>query len=159
MIRSRVSSMRAGLLAAAALMLLVPGVAAYDGEVDAQIGVTGPTTAICPTAVSVTARVVDKEGNPLANQEVVWSTGETGMTDSNGEVTTTVSLSADITVTATTGESSAQITIVCQVAGITLPRTDTEAPAQTPALPILGAMALIGLAFVGRRRLLAVDRR
>lgn len=160
------SWLRAAILAVGVLLMMVPVVAAYDGEVDDQVGIEGPTTADCPEPVEITARVFDKEGNPLAGREVIWSTGETGTTDADGYVSLTLVVSGDITVKATSGESSAELTITCErgevdgaVGGaVGLPRTDTEAPASVPAIPILGALALLGLALTARRTL-AADRR
>jgi MYXO-CTERM domain-containing protein len=102
--------------------------------------------------------VFDKEGNPLAGQEVIWSTGEVGTTDANGYVTLKIVVSGDITVRARSGDSSAQITIVCKregaVAGAQgLPRTSTEPPT-SPGLAILAALGLLGAALIGRRVLL-----
>lgn len=153
---------RSVFLAVGMLLVLVQGAAAYEGEVDSQIGVDGPTTADCTETVEVTARVFDKEGNPLAGREVVWSTGEVGTTDANGVVKLNVVVSGDITVKATSGESSAQITIVCErgavdgaVGGaVGLPRTSTEAPASTPGIVILAALSLLGVALVARRTLI-----
>jgi hypothetical protein len=152
------TGLRPVVLALGVLLVLAQAAAAYEGEVDAQIGIKGPTTADCPERVEVTARVFDKEGNPLAGQEVVWSTGEVGTTDANGYVTLKIVVSGDITVRATSGESSAQITIVCEregaVGGVQgLPRTSTEAPT-APGLVILGALGLLGAALIGRRALL-----
>jgi Bacterial Ig-like domain (group 1) len=146
------------LLALGVLLVLAQAAAAYEGEVDAQIGIKGPTTANCPEPVEVTARVFDKEGNPLAGQEVIWSTGEVGTTDANGYVTLKIVVSGDITVRARSGDSSAQITIVCKregaVAGAQgLPRTSTEPPT-SPGLAILAALGLLGAALIGRRVLL-----
>jgi hypothetical protein len=159
MTRSTHSGFRAAILAVGALLLLAQGAAAYEGEVDSQIGVDGPTTAVCTETVEVTARVFDREGNPLAGREVVWSTGEIGTTDANGVVKLNVVVSGDVTVKATSGESSAQITIVCErgavdgaVGGaVGLPRTSTEAPASTSGLAILGALGLLGAALMARR--------
>jgi Bacterial Ig-like domain (group 1) len=158
MTRFSPTGLRPVILALGVLLVLAQAAAAYEGEVDAQIGIKGPTTADCPEPVAVTARVFDKEGNPLAGQEVVWSTGEVGTTDANGYVTLHIVVSGDLTVRATTGESSAQITIVCErhgaVAGVKgLPRTDTEAPAG-PGLAILAGLGLLGAALIGRRALL-----
>jgi len=147
------------ILAVGLLLILAQAAAAYEGEVDAQVGIKGPTTAECPEVVEVTARVFDKEGNPLAGQEVVWSTGEVGTTDADGYVTLKVLVSGDITVKATSGDSTAQIAIVCKrdngaVGGVTgLPRTSTEPPTM-PGLVILGALSLLGAALLGRRVLL-----
>lgn len=160
------SWLRAAILAVGLLLLVVPVAGAYDGEVDDQVGIEGPTTADCPEPVEITARVFDKEGNPLAGREVIWSTGETGTTDADGYVSLTLVVSGDITVKATSGESSAELTITCErgevdgaVGGaVGLPRTDTEAPASIPAIPILGALALLGLALTARRKLATATR-
>ena len=160
------SWLRAAILAVGVLLVMVPVAGAYDGEVDDQVGIEGPTTADCPEPVEITARVFDKEGNPLAGREVIWSTGETGTTDADGYVSLTIVVSGDITVKATSGESSAEITITCErgdvdgaVGGaVGLPRTDTEAPASIPAIPILGALALLGLALTARRKLATATR-
>lgn len=158
--------LRATILAVGILLLVVPVAGAYDGEVDDQVGIEGPTTADCPEPVEITARVFDKEGNPLAGREVIWSTGETGTTDADGYVSLTLVVSGDITVKATSGESSAELTITCErgevdgaVGGaVGLPRTDTEAPASIPAIPILGVLALLGLALTARRKLATATR-
>jgi len=152
--------LRAAILAVGVLLVMVPVVGAYDGEVDDQVGIEGPTTADCPEPVEIKARVFDKEGNPLAGREVIWSTGETGTTDADGYVNLTLVVSGDITVKATSGESSAELTITCErgevdgaVGGaVGLPRTDTEAPASFPAVPILGALAVLGLVLTARRK-------
>ena len=152
--------LRAAILAVGVLLVMVPVVGAYDGEVDDQVGIEGPTTADCPEPVEIKARVFDKEGNPLAGREVIWSTGETGTTDADGYVNLTLVVSGDITVKATSGESSAELTITCErgevdgaVGGaVGLPRTDTEAPASFPAVPILSALAVLGLVLTARRK-------
>jgi len=153
---------RAAILAVGVLLVMVPVVGAYDGEVDDQVGIEGPTTADCPEPVEITARVFDKEGNPLADREVVWSTGETGTTDADGYVSLTLVVSGDVTVKATSGESSAELTITCErgeVEGaVGLPRTDTEAPTSFPGVPILGALALLGLALTTGRKLATARR-
>ncbi len=158
--------LRAAMLALGVLLVMVPVVGAYDGEVDDQVGIEGPTTADCPEPVEIRARVFDKEGNPLVGRAVVWSNGETGTTDADGYVTLTLVVSGDVTVKATSGESSAELTITCErgdvdgaVGGaVGLPRTDTEAPASVPALPILGALAVLGLALSARRKFATLRR-
>ena len=145
-------------LAAAVLLLLcvAPGALAYEGEVDTQVDVDGPSQAVCPTAIEATVTVVDRDGNPLEGVEVVWSNGDTGVTNAEGKHTTTVQISASLTVEVTANDATGKLVIECitgEVLGETgLPRTDT-APASTPAAAWLAVGALGLLGALGLRRL------
>lgn len=158
---------------ALALLLALP-VFGYEGEVNVQVDVDGPSRAVCPAAVSATVTVVDGNGNPQAGVQVTWSTGEIGTTNASGQHTITVNLSGDVEVTAAANGAVGRLLIDCvtgEVLGSVgapsaggLPRTDTATPTDAaPAglLPsgfglllgalglLLGALGLLG--FVVRR--------
>jgi len=156
-----IRAMRATIGAIAlALLFAVPSLA-YEAEVEVQVDVSGPSRAVCPTAVSATVTVVDRDGKPLAGIPVTWSTGATGVTDASGQHTVTVNLTGSLTVEATAQGATGSLVIQCVegdvLGSVGLPRTDT-APDRAP-LPLLGlaVVAILGAA-AGTRRLIVAQR-
>lgn len=152
-----------GVLAALAVLALMaaPVALAYDGEVEVQVGVNGPGRAVCPTAITATVTVVDRDGKPLEGVAVVWSNGESGVTDANGMHTTSVDVSESLTVEATASGATGTLVIECVQGGVLgavgLPRTDTVPERTTTdgtlaAGSALVAAALVCLAIAIRRR-------
>lgn len=145
-------------LSAAILLSLSIGLPAfaYDGEVEVQVDVSGPSRAVCPTAVSATVTVVDRDGNPLVGVPVTWSTGATGTTDASGQHTISVALATSLTVTASAQGATGTLVIQC-VAGevlgsVGLPRTSTVPGTASGELPaLLGFAVLAGLVLARRR--------
>jgi hypothetical protein len=145
-----VSKLRLALVSAlVSLVLVAPGLLAYDGEVAKQVDVSGPRSVVCPTIVSVTATVVDLNGNPLAGVEVVWSTGAVGTTNASGQHTISVNVTADVTVTATAGGAVGSLVISCVQQGVPLPRTDTALAAEPGAPAAWWAYLLVALVVPG----------
>jgi Bacterial Ig-like domain (group 1). len=122
----------------------------YNGQVLGTMTISGPGgTLKCGVALTVTATLLDVNGNPFTGESVTWkftSSPSTAdkinktptTTNSNGVTTTTVTLACvagDRTVTATSGETSAGAVLSVTSAG--LPRTSTL-PDSGPAgeLPI-----------------------
>ena len=129
-----VARFRVALLSAlVSLVLAAPALLAYNGEVDKQVDVKGPGQVVCPAQATLTATVVDLNGNPLEGVKVTWSTGAVGTTDSHGKTSITINLTASGVVTATAeGGAVGSLAITClqgDVGGaIGLPRTDTAVP-------------------------------
>jgi hypothetical protein len=146
-----------------AILLAAPAVLAYDSEVGNQVNVGGGGQFVCPTSRTLTATVVDLQGNPLAGVTVTWSTGAVTTTNAQGHTSITLNVTASGTITASTKEAVGSVTLTCitgegNVGGtIGLPRTDTALPATTTRLGATWALLLVvafglGLVRVARRR-------
>jgi hypothetical protein len=153
--------------AAAVLLLSVaaPAVFAYEGQIPTQVTVAGPGGVLaCNTALTVTATVLDANGNPIAALAVVWTFGAgqvtgdhivvgTTTTNAQGVATTTVNLACVIgnrTIVATADPASGQTVLAITASG--LPPTSTTSDT-TPLWPY--ALAVLGICvaclLVGRR--------
>ena len=152
--------------------IMATAVFGYAGQVATQVSVAGPSGVIaCKTPVTVSATVLDANGNPIDNTTVTWSfksgaqTGDTispttSMTNASGVATTTVTLACvagSRTVDAKSGTSVGGAVLGITSAG--LPPTSTvPAPAGTPtwefaiaALAVLAGLALVTRQVVVRR--------
>ena len=145
------------LLAGLVLVLAgVTAVAAYEGQTPYTITVTGG----CDVS-SVTATVVDMDGNPVAGQVVTWklegavqaidTIGAESATNASGVATTPVTLAPvadERTVVATAGtvHGSAVIDALC---GEFLPITSTAPARPGPAVPSLMLLFALALSTTG----------
>lgn len=168
--RSRFSPL-GGFLGGLLLALVVAGtVAAYAGQVAVTVEVSGPSgPQACNTPITVTARVEDIDGNPIAGQQVEWSFGSGSVagdtildtittTDANGIATTQIQFACSphsVTIVAKADDASG--TTVLEVAGggvlgtTGLPRTDVATESSFPAMALAGLAVLIGSGTILRR--------
>jgi hypothetical protein len=149
----------AALASLAGLVLVLAGVtavAAYQGQTPYTITVRGG----CDVS-TVTATVVDMDGNPVAGQVVTWtlggavkatdSIGAESTTNVSGVATTPVTLapvSGNRTVVATAGSISGSA-VVYSLCGQVLPITSTAPERPAPAVPPLMLLAVLALLVTG----------
>lgn len=159
--------MLGGLLLA---MMAVASVAAYEGEVAATVEGSGPAgPQACNTAITVTMRVEDIDGNPIEGQTVLWSFASGNiagdsildtetLTNASGIATTQVQLACTPhTVTVQGDADDATGTLALTSSGEGLPRTDTANSSNVPAMALAALAVLIGSGTILRR--FAADRR
>ena len=138
-----------------AIVLAAPAALAYDSEVGNQVSVSGGGQFVCPTSRTLTATVVDLQGNPLADVTVTWSTGAVTKTDAQGHTSITLTVTASGVITATTSQSVGSVTLTCitgqgGVGGsIGLPRTDTALPSDSSPSGAWWALILVAVSGVG----------
>ena len=148
----------AGLAGTALALAMTATAFGYAGQVLGTISVVGPSGTIkCGVAVTVTATLLDVNGNPFTGETVTWKitstpTGAdkvnktTSTTNSSGVATTTVTLACvagNRTVTATSDGMSAGAVLGVTAAG--LPRTSTLQGGTPADLPIGTIVALLAV--------------
>ena len=165
-----------GILGGTLLALIMAGtVAAYVGQVVGTVEVSAPAGAqACNTPITVTASLVDINGNVVDLRDVVWSfesgnvTGDTIVdasttTNANGITTTQVRFACSphsvvLAATASNADGTVVVgTAVIAVSGAGLPRTDTAPGSSILIMVLAGFAVLIGSSTILRR--IAVDRR
>lgn len=152
-------------LVSVALLALAPATLGYNGELPLQVAVTGPSGPLtCPETVTITATVLDGDGQAVPGLAVTWSAqgpgssvaATTGTTDAQGQASTGAVVGADGAVfTATVEDARGSQVLDCELAGFQLPRTDTQ-----PSPPAVGlAIVLLSSLLVGLRLLPRAIRR
>jgi hypothetical protein len=136
-----------------AIVLAAPAALAYDSEVGNQVSVSGGGQFVCPTSRTLTATVVDLQGNPLADVTVTWSTGTVTKTDAQGHTSITLTVTATGVITASTSQAVGSVTLTCIQGGvggsIGLPRTDTALPGDSTPSGAWWALLVVVLSGVG----------
>jgi hypothetical protein len=158
-----------GLVAGLLLTLAFAATAlGYAGQVAATVTVSGPSgPQACGTPITVSARVQELGGALIEGQPVAWSfvsgnlAGDriltaTSTTDANGVASARVQFSCSphsVTIGALADDASG--TVVVQVSGEGLPRTDTVSGTSFPAVALAALAVLLGSGMMLRRFALA----